>query len=166
MEITYNGILNNGDTRSSSPRLSDKPLSSSTRPWNYASTGLEYASFNDVDDANNKLGESLSASTTMKGHFNSHHHPPASVPSSPVMAHQRHYTTPKPPNVINITDRLSFDGPGRRPASICIDTRSSSMHGRTKESDVNHEDLGDFLLGLRKMDGDITGESSGQVRMC
>lgn len=166
MEITYNDILDKSDTRSASPRLSANPLSSPNRPWSYASTGLEYASFNDVDDANNKLDESLSASNTLKGHFNSHHQPPVSVPSSPVMTHQRHQATPKPPNVINITDRLSFDGPGRRPASICIDTRSSSMHGRTKGSDVNPKDLGDFILGLQKVDGDIIGESSGHVRMC
>ncbi|ORX46747.1 hypothetical protein DM01DRAFT_1339406 [Hesseltinella vesiculosa] len=71
-----------------------------------------------------------------------------------------------PPQVINLPDHVSVDlptSPNRRPASICIDTRS--MRQYQPPSSDNQEELGDFLLGLQKVSGDIIGERSGEVRM-
>ncbi|ORZ11818.1 hypothetical protein BCR42DRAFT_96481 [Absidia repens] len=78
----------------------------------------------------------------------------------------------QPPQIIHVTDRLlSFDngGLGRRSSSFCLDTRSSSsssssfMYGRPKDLNHSQEGLGEFLLGLQKLDGDVVGEGDGHV---
>ncbi|KAI7865412.1 hypothetical protein BDF14DRAFT_1824849 [Spinellus fusiger] len=66
----------------------------------------------------------------------------------------------QPPTIINIRDRVSFDSM-KRPASICMDTRSMNSNGSQEEVD---ELMGDFLRGLQSMEGDIVGERSGSFR--
>jgi hypothetical protein len=63
--------------------------------------------------------------------------------------------TVKPPKVITIEEDHQ-----RRPASICIDTRSLSSIDDHEEEEL----MGDFLRGLSKMDGDIVGGRSGSFR--
>lgn len=86
-----------------------------------------------------KLGRSLSASTVVKGH-------------------QKKST---PPTVINLRDRVSFDGM-QRPASICLDTRS--LHSIEDGAEDQEELMGDFLMGLSKLDGDVVGGRSGYFK--
>ncbi|KAI8374438.1 uncharacterized protein BYT42DRAFT_404451 [Radiomyces spectabilis] len=73
---------------------------------------------------------------------------------------KRSSALPQPPKVINIGERLSFDG-ARRPASICLDTRSLR---NLRDDEQDQDMLGDFLRGLQNMDGDIVGERSGSFR--
>ncbi|KAI8976969.1 hypothetical protein BDB01DRAFT_852928 [Pilobolus umbonatus] len=80
-----------------------------------------------------RLGRSLSTSTTIK------------------------QPTVKPPTVISIRDRISFDGI-RRPASICCDTRS--FDSTEDRSEKREESLGDFIGGLTKIEGDVVGSFS------
>lgn len=67
----------------------------------------------------------------------------------------------QPPKVINIRDRISFDGI-RRPASICIDTRS--LHSIEDGGEESEELMGDFLRGLSKLDGNVVGERTGSIK--
>ncbi|KAF7720977.1 hypothetical protein EC973_005651 [Apophysomyces ossiformis] len=67
----------------------------------------------------------------------------------------------QPPTVINIQDRISFDSV-KRPASICIDTRS--LCGASSNEEGNEDLMGDFLRGLQSVDGDIVGERTGNIR--
>ncbi|KAI9256286.1 hypothetical protein EDC94DRAFT_523097 [Helicostylum pulchrum] len=67
----------------------------------------------------------------------------------------------QPPKVINIRDRISFDGI-RRPASICIDTRS--LHSIEDGKEDSEELMGDFLRGLSKIDGNVVGERTGSIK--
>lgn len=84
-----------------------------------------------------KLGRSLSTSTVIKKKLS------------------------QPPKVINIRDRISFDGV-RRPASICIDTRS--LHSIEDGGEESEELMGDFLRGLSKLDGNVVGERTGSIK--
>ncbi|GAA5806238.1 hypothetical protein HPULCUR_011769 [Helicostylum pulchrum] len=84
-----------------------------------------------------KLGRSLSTSTVIKKKL------------------------AQPPKVINIRDRISFDGI-RRPASICIDTRS--LHSIEDGKEDSEELMGDFLRGLSKIDGNVVGERTGSIK--
>lgn len=93
-----------------------------------------------------KLGRSLSASTVVKN---------------------RLHNKQQAPKVINLRhDRISafhhHDG-NKRPASICIDTRSlhSIEDGGEEESE---ELMGDFLRGLSKLDGNVVGERTGSFK--
>ena len=85
-----------------------------------------------------RLGRSLSTSTVIKNKL-----------------------AQQPPKVINIRDRISFDGM-RRPASICIDTRS--LHSIEDGGEESEELMGDFLRGLSKMDGNVVGERTGEIK--
>lgn len=105
------------------------------RPTN---TTISVPSLNAVINDTPKLGRSLSTSTVVKKKL-----------------------TPQPPKVINIRDRISFDGM-RRPASICIDTRS--LHSIEDGGEESEELMGDFLRGLSKLDGDVVGERSGSIK--
>ncbi|KAI8375058.1 hypothetical protein EDC96DRAFT_497726 [Choanephora cucurbitarum] len=86
-----------------------------------------------------KLGRSLSASTVVK-------------------SQQKKAT---PPTVINLRDRVSFDGM-QRPASICLDTRS--LHSIEDSAEDQEELMGDFLMGLSKLDGNVVGGRSGSFK--
>lgn len=98
---------------------------------------ISLSSLNAVNDAP-KLGRSLSTSTVVKKKL-----------------------SPQPPKVITIRDRISFDGM-RRPASICIDTRS--LHSIEDGGEESEELMGDFLRGLSKLDGNVVGERSGSIK--
>lgn len=77
-----------------------------------------------------------------------------SLSASPVIKRQQ------PPEIIHVPDRISVD-PTKRPASICIDTRS--IHSIEKGED--EELMGDFLKGLSKLDGNVVGERSGSIKV-
>lgn len=100
---------------------------------------ISVPSLNAVINDTPKLGRSLSTSTVVKNKK----------------------LTPQPPKVINIRDRISFEGM-RRPASICIDTRS--LHSIEDGGEESEELMGDFLRGLSKLDGDVVGERSGSIK--
>ncbi|KAI9484256.1 MAG: hypothetical protein EXX96DRAFT_478505 [Benjaminiella poitrasii] len=85
-----------------------------------------------------KLGRSLSASTVVRKRLSQ-----------------------QPPRVINIRDRISFDGI-QRPASICLDTRS--LHSIEDSKEDSEELMGDFLIGLSKLDGDVVGGRTGSFK--
>ncbi|CEP14097.1 hypothetical protein [Parasitella parasitica] len=85
-----------------------------------------------------KLGRSLSASTVV-----------------------RKKMFQQPPKVITIRDRISFDSI-QRPASICLDTRS--LHSIEDGGEESEELMGDFLLGLSKLDGDVVGGRTGSFK--
>ncbi|KAI8087879.1 uncharacterized protein B0P05DRAFT_464870 [Gilbertella persicaria] len=84
-----------------------------------------------------KLGRSLSASTVVKKKAS------------------------QPPTIINLRDRVSFDGI-QRPASISLDTRS--LHSIEDSAEDQEELMGDFLMGLSKLDGDVVGARSGSFK--
>lgn len=90
-----------------------------------------------IIDTTPRLGRSLSTSTVVKKKL------------------------AQPPKVINIRDRISFDGI-RRPASICIDTRS--LHSIEDGAEDSEELMGDFLRGLSKIDGNVVGERTGSIK--
>ncbi|CAO3664532.1 unnamed protein product [Rhizopus microsporus] len=77
-----------------------------------------------------------------------------SLSASPVIKRQQ------PPEIIHVPDRISVD-PTKRPASICIDTRS--IHSIEKGED--EELMGDFLKGLSKLDGNVVGERTGSIKV-
>lgn len=63
-------------------------------------------------------------------------------------------TVVRPPRVINIRDRVVY----QRPASICLDTRS--LHSIDDQGEESEEMMGDFLLGLSKLDGNVVGSGT------
>ncbi|KAI8642868.1 hypothetical protein BD408DRAFT_402253 [Parasitella parasitica] len=77
-----------------------------------------------------KLGRSLSASTFRKKR------------------------SQQPPKVITVRDRISFDSI-QRPASLYLDTRS--LHSIEDGGEESEELMGDFLLNLGKLDGNVVG---------
>ncbi|KAL9548606.1 hypothetical protein MBANPS3_005601 [Mucor bainieri] len=106
-------------------------------------------------------------------HYHQHHHLP-SVPSISAVADipklgrslsastvVRKRISQQPPKVINIRDRISFDS-NQRPASICLDTRS--LHSIEDGGEESEELMGDFLLGLSKLDGNVVGGRTGSFK--
>jgi hypothetical protein len=115
-----------------------RPMVSTTFPSISNSTPLPMDIIEPTTSSSNeipKLGRSLSASTVVKNKL--------------------------PPKVINIRDRISFDGI-KRPASICIDTRS--LHSIEDGEEESEELMGDFLRGLSKLDGNVVGERTGSFK--
>ncbi|ORZ24639.1 hypothetical protein BCR42DRAFT_93942 [Absidia repens] len=163
--VKTDGVYDANVSRPLSPHTSPK-LRHLANPssWHFTS-GSEtgYIPYNDMEDANNTLDKSLSA--TSKEHLNFHQRDQLNLVAAETGTLPRLHAPSQPPKIINIPDRLSFDGTGRRPASICIDTRSPSIHRPSSfqaPTDGNQEDLGEFLLGLQQMEGDVTG-GSGHV---
>lgn len=106
-------------------------------------------------------------------HYHQHHHLP-SVPSISSVADipklgrslsastvVRKRISQQAPKVINIRDRISFDS-NQRPASICLDTRS--LHSIEDGGEESEELMGDFLLGLSKLDGNVVGGRTGSFK--
>ncbi|KAL0094858.1 hypothetical protein F4703DRAFT_1042677 [Phycomyces blakesleeanus] len=119
-----------------------------------------------LDNNNNNNNISSSSSNSSNGSRHDH------LPDAPRLARSLSTTSTmprrfdtmnnQPPTIINIRDRVSFDSI-KRPASICIDTRSMHSNGSGSQEDVG-ELMGDFLRGLQSMGGDIVGERSGKYR--
>lgn len=116
---------------------------------------------------------SLPISPPPQQHHNYHHHLP-SVPSISSVADipklgrslsastvVRKRISQQPPKVITIRDRISFDG-NQRPASICLDTRS--LHSIEDGGEESEELMGDFLLGLSKIDENVVGGRTGSFK--
>ncbi|KAL7327505.1 hypothetical protein PS15p_205925 [Mucor circinelloides] len=129
---------------SSSPSLPTSPLTSQQleqqTPQHYHHQHHHLPSVPSISSVADipKLGRSLSASTVVRKRISQ-----------------------QPPKVINIRDRISFDS-NQRPASICLDTRS--LHSIEDGGEESEELMGDFLLGLSKLDGNVVGGRTGSFK--
>jgi hypothetical protein len=96
-------------------------------------------------------------STTFPSLSNSTPLPIDNIPETPKLGRSLSASTVvRPPKVINIRDRVVMEG--GRPASICLDTRS--LHSIDDGGEESEELMGDFLLGLSKLDGNVVGSGS------
>lgn len=139
LDIPNDWLLPPRQPRLTRPLSETKPMVSTTFPSLSNSTPLPPIDIIPPDSLLPKLGRSLSASTVVRPNTKS---------------------SQQPPKVINIRDRVvMLDGHHQqRPASICLDTRSlHSIEDTEKESE---ELMGDFLLGLSKIDGDVVGSGT------
>ncbi|CAO3608733.1 unnamed protein product [Cunninghamella blakesleeana] len=154
---TYDTIhLNNTTTNTTMNEEIDSPkvlssYSSRSSLYNPSSSSNNINDSSSFDNNYNQYIGRSSPTTSISMNNNSNNN---SRIGSPQMA----------PRMITVSNRLSFDGIARRPASICIDTRSG-IHGvgRTNENE-NSEEYGDFLSALKNIDGDVSGGQSGFIQ--
>ncbi|KAF1796745.1 hypothetical protein FB192DRAFT_1291785 [Mucor lusitanicus] len=153
LDIPNDWLLpNNANSSSSSYQTSRMaPTTTTTTSGNYYTNRYK---------SSRNLGSSRPmVSTTFPSLSNSTPLPmDASLSASTVV---RKRISQQPPKVINIRDRVSFDN-NQRPASICLDTRS--LHSIEDGGEESEELMGDFLLGLSKLDGNVVGGRTGSFK--